>query len=137
MITVDYVRLMARYNAWQNASLYAAAAGLADSARRADRGAFFGSIHGTLCHILWADRMWMSRFAGTPKPTVSGKDSPGLIADWDELAAARTAFDATILGWARDLAPAWLEGDLVWYSGLMKRDISEPKAVAVAHFFNH
>ena len=57
MITPDYVRLMARYNSWQNGSLYAAADALSDAARREVRGAFFGSIHGTLSHILWGDRM--------------------------------------------------------------------------------
>ena len=30
--------------------------------RREDRGAFFNSIHGTLNHILLADKLWLSRF---------------------------------------------------------------------------
>ena len=68
MILSEYVRLMARYNSWQNGSLYRAADALSDAARREDRGAFFGSIHGTLSHILWGDRMWMNRFAGTERP---------------------------------------------------------------------
>lgn len=55
---------MAAYNRWQNENLYRAAAGLSDSERRRDRGAFFRSIHGTLNHILWADEVWMGRLAG-------------------------------------------------------------------------
>ena len=64
MISVEHARLMARYNSWQNQSLYTAADGLSDEARRQERGAFFGSIHGTLSHLFWSDRQWMSRFCG-------------------------------------------------------------------------
>ena len=62
MITPAYVRLMAQYNAEMNRRLYAAAARLTDAERKADRGAFWQSIHGTLTHILWGDTQWMSRF---------------------------------------------------------------------------
>ena len=64
MITPAYVQLMARYNAWQNLSIYTAARGLSTEDRQQDRGAFFGSIQGTLCHLAWGDLMWMSRFDG-------------------------------------------------------------------------
>lgn len=72
MITLGYVRAMADYNRWQNENLYGAADQLTDAARKEPRGAFFGSIHATLNHLLWGDQMWMSRFAGTPKPKVPG-----------------------------------------------------------------
>ena len=61
MITPAYVRLMAEYNAEMNRRLYAAAARLTDAERRTDRGAFWGSIHGTLNHLVWGDTQWMSR----------------------------------------------------------------------------
>src|SRR5690606_4695511 len=66
MITPEYARLFARYNCWQNKSLYDAASALSDDERKAKRGAFFGSIHATLNHLLWGDQIWMSRLAGTP-----------------------------------------------------------------------
>ena len=62
MISPAYVRLMAEYNAEMNRRLYGAAARLTDAERKADRGAFWKSIHGTLTHILWGDTQWMSRF---------------------------------------------------------------------------
>ena len=65
MISVEFVRTMARYNRWQNRSLYAAADTLSSEERRKDRGAFFGSIEGTLNHLLWGDMMWLHRFAET------------------------------------------------------------------------
>ncbi len=58
MIGVDYVQRMARYNCWQNENLYGAADRLSDEERRRERGAFFGSIHKTLSHLVWGDRSW-------------------------------------------------------------------------------
>lgn len=137
MISTDYVRLMARYNTWQNGSLYGAADTLSDADRRADRGAFFGSIHATLNHLLWADRMWMSRFAGTERPEQNIKTSIALHADWDDLKAARTAFDRVVEDWAAGLAPEWLAGELTWFSGAVGREVTKPATFVVAHFFNH
>ena len=138
MITPAYVRTMAAYNRWQNENLYGAADGLSDSERKAPRGAFFGSIHGTLNHLLWADQTWMSRFAGTPTPIAKGiRASPGMYEDWAELRRARTAFDETIIGWADSLEAAWLEGDLTWFSGAAGREVTKPKGLLVAHMFNH
>lgn len=137
MIDTAYARTMARYNAWQNESLLTAAATLNDAARRQDRGAFFKSIHGTLCHLLWADRMWLSRFAGTPKPTQRIHESADLVADWADLVAQRRAFDGTILEWARGLSPEWLADDMVWFSGATQREMRKPRTLLVVHLFNH
>jgi len=60
----EHFRTFARYNRWANARLYAAAAVLPDGDYRADRGAFFGSLHGTLNHILVGDRVWLARITG-------------------------------------------------------------------------
>lgn len=137
MIATAHVRLMARYNCWQNESIYAAAASLTDAERRLDRGAFFRSIHGTLSHLVWGDSTWMHRFAGTPKPAGGIKDSPALFEDWDLLAARRRELDEAIMAWASSLGPEWLEGSTGWYSGAMGRDMSKPNWLLAAHFFNH
>lgn len=137
MITPDYVRTMARYNRWQNRSLYGAAATLSDTARRQGRGAFFGSIHETLSHLLWGDSMWMSRFDGWDRPDVGIPGSAGWVADWDDLVARRVEADARILGWAGRTTDAGLGGPLRWYSGALGREVEKPFALCVAHFFNH
>lgn len=137
MIDAEFVRVMARYNEWQNRNLYDAADGLSDVDRRRDRGAFFGSIHATLCHLLWGDGMWMHRFAGLPKPDGPISGSVDMVGDWSELRAARADMDAAILSWAKTLSSDWLVGDLTWYSGAAGRDLSRPKATLVTHFFNH
>ncbi len=45
MIANEFVKTMARYNQWQNESVYKAGDHLGEEARKLDRGAFFGSIH--------------------------------------------------------------------------------------------
>ena len=138
MIDQAYVQRLARYNRWQNRSLYAAADTLSDAERRRDRGAFWGSIHGTLAHILWGDQQWMVRLAGTPSPRAkSGRESIDAYPEWAELTAHRIAFDEAIIRWADGLDPKWLAGDLTYYSGIAKRDLSKPKWLLVTHLFNH
>ena len=61
---MDHIPLMARFNGWVNERLYDSVAGLADDAYREDRGAFFGSIHATLNHLLVVDRLWTRRIEG-------------------------------------------------------------------------
>src|SRR5260370_27081234 len=89
LVSPAFVRTMAAYNAEMNRRIYAAAQRLPEASRRLPRGAFWGSIQGTLCHLLWGDQMWMSRFDGWAKPTVSQKDSPTLIAHFVELKRPR------------------------------------------------
>lgn len=137
MIDKEWVRLMARYNRWQNESLHGTAGTLDDAARREDRGAFFGSIHATLNHILWGDRIWMSRLAGWEKPAGGIPESVRAIDDWEELAATRRAFDAALLYWADNLDGAELEGTLEWYSAATQKNRSTPRWVCVTHLFNH
>ncbi len=137
MIDRDYVRLMARYNAWQNASLYREANALGDEARRLPRGAFFGSIHGTLSHLWWGDAMWLHRFSGSPKPEGGIAASPALFPDWERLKAERVALDEAILRWADGFDPDWLGRDMTWWSASANRDVSRPHWVLATHFFNH
>ncbi len=138
MIDPSFVRTMATYNSWQNDAIYAAADALSDDDRRADRGAFFGSIHGTLAHLLWGDQIWLHRFAATPKPRASSIDTSASAYDrWDALCADRRLVDRQIETWAQAVTEAWLAGDLAWYSGAAGRDLSRPRQLLVAHFFNH
>jgi uncharacterized damage-inducible protein DinB len=137
LITPAFVSTMAAYNAEMNRRLYGAAERLPDTARRLPRGAFWGSIHGTLCHLLWGDQMWMSRFDGWPKPSVIQKDSAALIAGFDELRQARIEADGKICTWAEGVTPQWLAEDLVWLSASANKELRQPRSLLVTHFFNH
>jgi uncharacterized damage-inducible protein DinB len=59
-----HYRMFGHYNTWANNRLFAATAQLPTDQYRADRGAFFRSVHGTLNHLLVTDRIWMQRFTG-------------------------------------------------------------------------
>jgi uncharacterized damage-inducible protein DinB len=137
MITSAYVRTMAAYNAEMNRRLFEAANRLSEEERRRDRASFWHSIHGTLGHILWGDSQWMSRFGNWKRPETPIKQSDHFIEEWAELCAAREKADADISRWARGVDDAWLEDDLVWFSGAAGREIRAPKRLLVTHFFNH
>src|ERR1700694_5014623 len=116
MIDRAYVQRMARYNRWQNENLYGVADTLPDSERRRERGAFFGSIHKTLSHLLWGDRIWMSRFSDLPKPSGGIPESVSLYSDWVTLKAERASFDQSMMDWADAVDPAWLTAEQTFYS---------------------
>ena len=138
MMSPAVAHIMARYNRWQNQSLYTAASTLSEDARLAERGAFFGSIHTTLAHILWADQVWMHRFAATPPVGADGRQGRGPnYADWSRLCAQREAFDAIILEWAAGLTSDWLAADFTWTNLDRTRTTTRPAWRLVAHMFNH
>jgi uncharacterized damage-inducible protein DinB len=137
MIDVDYVRRLARYNRWQNENLYGAADTLSDAERRRERGAFFGSIHKTLSHLVWGDRAWMSRLAGWPMPPGGIPASTTLVGDWTEMTRERAEIDAGIVAWAEALEPAGLAGSFTYYSQAMGREMTGPRWLLVTHVFNH
>jgi uncharacterized damage-inducible protein DinB len=137
MITPAYLRTMAEYNAEMNRRLYAAAARLSDAERRQPRGAFWGSVHGTLNHLLWGDRQWMSRFDDWPRPTQPIKESATLYDDFAALRAERERADAAINRWADKVDDAWLDADMTWMSGAAGREVTAPKRLLVTHMFNH
>jgi uncharacterized damage-inducible protein DinB len=135
MIAAQCCQTMAAYGAWMNGKLFERASHLQDSQRKADRGAFFGSLHSTLNHILWADRIWLPRFNG--KTYASGPIGVDLYDDFDALRAARTQMDAEIAAWALAVRDEELTGTLTWYSRVAERELSRPRALCVMQMFNH
>jgi uncharacterized damage-inducible protein DinB len=135
VITVDHCRLMARYNRWMNERMYATAAQMTDEARRADRGAFFGSIHRTFDHILWADRTWLARFTGHAfAEPAYGADAHD---DFAALQRERDVADTAILDWAGQLAPEWLASTMEYRAAADGRRRTIAAWVAATHLFNH
>ena len=127
--------MLARYNAWANGRLYAAARTM-EADYMADAGAFFGSMHGTLCHILVADRIWMHRFTGEG-PTYNRLDARP-YETLDDLETAREGEDRRILDFAEGCSGEALSQTFTY------RRVSEPAvpitqrlAPALTHLFNH
>jgi uncharacterized damage-inducible protein DinB len=125
----------ARYNAWANHRLYEAAAELSDSEYRADRGAFFKSMHGTLNHLLTADRVWMHRFTGQgPSPERLDMIHHERLAD---LWHAREAEDRRIIDYVDGLTEAQLAGTIRYRRVSTPEPFVQALEPALAHFFNH
>lgn len=145
-MTPQIASLMAEYNRWMNARMYEAAATLDAEALSADKGAFFGSILGTLNHIAVADTIWLHRFAqhearffslsalsGFPQPTSL---SQSLTSNLEELRDYRQALDALIERWVAELKPEYLSSSFT-YGNMAGVRYSRNFGALVQHFFNH
>lgn len=145
MPTVADIRLLADYNAWMNQRVYQAAALPAANAA-APRGAFFGSLLGTLNHIAVGDILWLKRFAMHPAgyttlapvtalPMPEGLDRL-LRPDLAGLQALRRELDQAIIAWAGQLAEPDLAHVLAYTNSrgiASRRDFGG----VILHFFNH
>jgi uncharacterized damage-inducible protein DinB len=127
--------MLAAYNEWANERLYDAAARLPDRDYRADRGAFFGSVHGTLNHLLVGDRIWMHRFTGAGDEPA--QLDAALFDDLAELRAARRAEDARISRYVGSLSAADLAATIRYRTTRRPIEIEQLLAPLLLHFFNH
>jgi uncharacterized damage-inducible protein DinB len=127
--------MFARYNAWANRRLYDAAARLSDADYRAERGAFFGSVHGTLNHLLVGDRIWMRRFTGEGPAYTRLDEVP--CGDLATLRSEREAEDKRIVSYIDGLDDEKLAAVFSYRTIASPMDITQPLAPALTHFFNH
>ncbi|TVR07822.1 MAG: damage-inducible protein DinB [Salinarimonadaceae bacterium] len=134
-MTAEHFRMMALYNAWANRLLYDAARQVAEGDYHAARGAFFGSLHGTLNHVLVADRIWMRRFTGEGEAPTRLDET--LFDDLPSLSAAREAEDARIIGWIESLDDAAILRRFSYVPIAHPVETSQPLGPALTHFFNH
>lgn len=136
MLTPDTCKHFARYNRWQNESIFTAAGRLPDGTRKRNMGAFFRSIHGTLNHLLVADWLWLSRLTGEPHDIVSLDQE--LYSGFDELARARANTDDRLDRFVATLSPAALAA-VISYRRLSgnRAEMTQSLALTMAHIFNH
>ncbi|MET1415828.1 DinB family protein [Roseibium sp. HPY-6] len=126
---------MAKYNAWMTEKAYVAAGKMSDEDRKADQGAFFKSVHSTLNHILFADRVWMSRFSETSYATNGmGVD---IYDAFPELRSAHLEMSRDILAFADQLTPDWLDQNMTWTRSTDGVSRQRPRWLLVLHMFNH
>lgn len=142
----DHYAWMARYNRWMNERLYACAEPLGDAERKRDRGAYFGSIHGTLNHLIVGDKIWLGRFAKAGDypmlddevlalPDFTGLDMQ-LFSDFDAMRQHRETMDAAIVAFAQALTPQAVS-QTMRYASTQGVARSHPFWQALSHFFNH
>ncbi|MGH2521688.1 MAG: DinB family protein [Anaerolineales bacterium] len=86
---IELIRNLYQYNAWANARILDTATQFSPDQLRAEASASFGSVHGTLVHILGAQWLWLVRWQGNSPsamfdpPTFPDLDS--LRARWDQI----------------------------------------------------
>src|SRR5213082_3944921 len=95
-MNVPEVRELYDFNAWAHRRIFAALARLPPDEYLRDLKSSHGGIHGTLCHIVWAEQLWLNRWLGRPNPAVpQGKDLATLAAArarWEAIEVDRLAF---------------------------------------------
>jgi uncharacterized damage-inducible protein DinB len=142
----DHICLMAIYNDWMNAKVYEAARSLTDEELSVDRKAFFGSILGTLNHLVAGDTIWLKRFARHPAnqlalepirqlPAPKSLDQL-LLSNIRELSAHRVWLDQVIVEWSRSITEADLDYTLN-YTSMKGTPADRSFYGLVMHFFNH
>jgi uncharacterized damage-inducible protein DinB len=136
MISIEYCKQFARYNRWQNQSVYTAAATLPDGTRKRNMGAFFKSIHGTLNHLVVGDQLWLDRLEGVPT-SITSLDQE-LHDDFEALNRKREHTDNRLDRWVSSLDEARLNGTLTFrrLSG-DKGELTLPMPIVMMQFFNH
>jgi len=146
MSTPSHFRMMAEYNEWMNDRVYETAARLTPEEVARDRGAFFGSILGTLNHLVVADTIWLKRFAAHPAhppalEPLRAMSHPGalnqvLYTELGELRACRKVIDAAIKAWAAAFTQPDLD-HVLHYANTKGVKSQRRMSSLVTHFFNH
>ena len=132
---ISRYRMFAGYNAWCNERLYAAAAKLSDADYRADRGAFFKSVHGTLNHLAGRrphlDAALHRQRRGAEEPRCHP------LRRFRELARGAPHEDARISRYIERLSDDDLAGTIRFRTFINPADIEQVLSPALDHFFNH
>lgn len=131
----DHLSRMARYNRWANQRLYDACSGLDPAAYHQPRPAFFGSIHGTLNHVLVGDRHWLARIEGLPRPDLALDDQP--CDDLASLKQAREAEDERMIRLTDSYDDATIDSVIRYRTITNPADIETPLHLCWLHVFNH
>lgn len=143
---IEHFQLLASYNLWMNTQIYESCARLSESEMKQDRGAYFGSIFGTLNHLLVADLIWCQRFAEKeafedaleevaqhPKPL---RLDQILYDDFAQLRTQRRWLDQLIERWVRSLDQEDLVS-IVHYQNIRGQAFSKQLSHLLLHVFNH
>ncbi len=138
--------LLARYNALSNKTLNELLSGLPREELSRPRGAYFGSILGTLGHLLSCDENWLRRFrvlCGTGRPLDHPRLEPAGHAwrpadfnGFEEFAAARSAADGVFVQWAA-MADTALFDEILEYEDSFGVRLRYVFRDAAEHVFNH
>jgi uncharacterized damage-inducible protein DinB len=133
-MSIRNFRQLADYNHWANRRLYAAALEMPDELYRRPTGVFFGSLHGTLNHLLVTDRLWLKRLTGEGGPP--DRLNAILFEGRNDLVRARMAEDARLIKVVNGYTDAGLS-EAVSYQNTSGMTFQQPLGDILLHLFNH
>ena len=132
-MTTGEVRELFAYDAWANALVFEAAAGLSEEQLAHSVTSSFPSVVGTLAHMVAAEWVWLRRWLG---------ESPGGFPDWvakpvlADLRARLSAVEHERGAFVAGLSDADL-GRVVSYRNLAGQAFSDPLDGLIRHIVNH
>lgn len=129
-----HLGMMASYNGWANRRLFDACAKLNDADFGAGLGAFFGSLRGTLNHVLVADRIWLARLRQEQFERPELDAMP--FEEFQKLRVARETLDEELRDYVASLDENEL-AELISYTYGDNRSCRQERSSALAHVFNH
>jgi len=95
-LSLGDLKTLYAFNAWARGRMLDAVAGLDEAAYRRDLGNSFGSVHGTVVHILGAEEIWLKRWRGESPTALVSPDAFASLADvrrrWHALEAELQGF---------------------------------------------
>jgi uncharacterized damage-inducible protein DinB len=99
-MNVQQVKLLHAYNAWANNRILEALAGVPEQEYVQNMKSSHGSIHGTMVHIVAAEKLWQSRWSGTPGERLLSTDDVPTLASlsslWEEVGRGTARFIGTM-----------------------------------------
>ncbi|WP_027486094.1 DinB family protein [Allorhizobium undicola] len=132
---LDHWTMFAAYNEWANQTLYEAAATLSEEELHRETGAFFGSLFGTLSHLVVADQIWLRRLSGEGPTHTQLNAKP--CADFHSLHQARVETDARLRQFCEALTEEKLAGEIEYRPVTSPEPVRQPLGQILAHLFNH
>lgn len=127
------VRGLIAYTIWADRTVLAELGSVRPDDLSRETGTSFGSVLGTMAHILGSEQLWLSRFLGIPlghAPSV--EDFPTLEA----LAASYEDFWPQLEFFLASLAEEQLDRDFTW-TNLAGEAHTAPFRQVLLHFVNH
>ena len=99
-LSLPDLRTLFAFNSWARGRMLDAVGALPEGAYRKDLGNSFGSVHGTVVHILGAEELWLKRWHGESPTSLVSPDAFASFAEirrrWDQLESEYQRFLAAL-----------------------------------------
>jgi len=130
---VERIQELYKYNAWANAEVFESVAKLTPEQFNKDLATSYGSVKGTLVHIVGGEWIWLRRWLGTsPRALLNPNDFSSveqIKKRWEEVEQERKEFVA-------NLTEESLQ-EVLSYTNIKGQPFSYPLWQALQHLVNH